>query len=57
MIDHFEIKTANLSQCIEFYSAVLKPLNIETKWSDTQAVGFGPMDEAPLTRYVNGVSQ
>ena len=41
MIDHFEIKTVNFEQCRDFYSTVLQPLNIELKWSDEAAAGFG----------------
>lgn len=41
MIDHFEIKTTAFEQCVEFYTKVLAPLNIELKWSDEMAAGFG----------------
>ena len=45
MIDHFEIKVVNLPECIKFYSAVLKPLGIELKWSDDGAAGFGVIED------------
>lgn len=41
MIDHFEIKTKRFERCKNFYTAVLRPLNIELKWSDEAAAGFG----------------
>ena len=41
MIDHFEIKTVEFELCVNFYTAVLRPLNIERKWSNDSAAGFG----------------
>ncbi len=41
MIDHFEIKTVDFHGCKRFYEKVLLPLNIEVKWSDASAAGFG----------------
>lgn len=41
MIDHFEIKTVKFKQCKAFYSTVLVPLGIESKWGDDSAAGFG----------------
>lgn len=48
MIDHFEIKTVNFSQCKYFYSTVLLPLGIELKWEDDSAAGFGLKDEVKV---------
>ena len=45
MLDHFEIRTINFEQCKRFYALVLRPLNIELKWSDNNAAGFGERDE------------
>ena len=45
MIDHFEIKVINFEQCLEFYSKVLLPVSIETKWVEASAAGFGLMTE------------
>ena len=45
IIDHFEIKVLNFKQCLEFYSSVLPPLNIEPKWSEDTAAGFGLISE------------
>ena len=45
MIDHFEIKVANFDECVKFYTAVLKPLGIELKWSDAGAAGFGALHD------------
>ncbi|RXJ72846.1 glyoxalase/bleomycin resistance/extradiol dioxygenase family protein [Veronia nyctiphanis] len=45
MIDHFEIKTNNFDVCKRFYQACLALLNIELKWSDDAAAGFGVIDE------------
>jgi len=41
VIDHFEIKTINFDDCKMFYAKVLPPLNIELKWADESAAGFG----------------
>ncbi|MBX2826362.1 MAG: VOC family protein [Gammaproteobacteria bacterium] len=41
MIDHFEIKTVEFESCVNFYAVVLRPLDIELKWSDDTAAGFG----------------
>ena len=51
MIDHFEIKVSNFQQCQTFYGLVLKPLNIELKWADEFAAGFGPFDDSS-TRFL-----
>jgi len=45
MIDHFEIKVLHFAQCVEFYSLVLAPLNIECKWAESNAAGFGLISE------------
>lgn len=44
MIDHFEIKVEEFERCLRFYSAVLSPLKIECKWSDSEGAGFGEID-------------
>ncbi len=41
MIDHFEINVVKFQECVCFYTVVLKPLNIELKWSDESAAGYG----------------
>jgi len=56
MIDHFEIKVVQFSQCKEFYSNVLRPLNIELKWSDDAGAGFSEVDESKV-RFVIEKSQ
>ncbi|CAM3659049.1 VOC family protein [Parendozoicomonas haliclonae] len=48
MIDHFEIKVTNLEACQQFYSRVLLPLNIELKWSDDFAAGFGVINDSKV---------
>lgn len=45
MIDHFEIKVVRFKECEVFYSTVLLPLNVEKKWADDAAAGFGLMGE------------
>lgn len=45
MIDHFEIKVQKIDQCLEFYSLLLAPLNIERKWAEASAAGFGLSSE------------
>ena len=44
MIDHFEIKVFRFEQCLEFYSLVLEPLQVELKWSDEVGAGFGGIE-------------
>ena len=41
MIDHFEIRVIKFEECVRFYSMVLQSLEIELKWSDELAAGFG----------------
>ena len=51
MIDHFEIKTTRFEDCLVFYKAVLEPLGVELKWSDSAAAGFGLARE-PNVRFL-----
>lgn len=51
MFDHVEIKTVQFEQCRVFYERVLIALNIELKWSDDAAAGFGPVGD-PKTRFL-----
>jgi len=51
MIDHFEIKVSKFKECKEFYSSVLRPLNIDLKWSDESVAGFGFTEEGK-TRFL-----
>ena len=48
MIDHFEIKTVEFESCVKFYTVVLQPLNIELKWSDDFAAGFGTKGDSKV---------
>jgi len=41
MIDHFEIRVSEFEACKHFYMTVLRPLQIEIKWSEEGAAGFG----------------
>ena len=41
IIDHFEIKVVHFKACKKFYETVMPALNIELKWSDDLAAGFG----------------
>ena len=41
MIDHFEIKVVDFDGCKRFYETALAALDIEMKWSDDAAAGFG----------------
>jgi catechol 2,3-dioxygenase-like lactoylglutathione lyase family enzyme len=41
MIDHFEIKVVDFDGCRRFHETVLSALDIELKWSDDAAAGFG----------------
>ncbi|MFN3239644.1 MAG: VOC family protein [Pseudomonadales bacterium] len=51
MFDHFEIKVVEFDKCLTFYKAALKPLDIELKWSDPSAAGFG-MAHEPNVRFL-----
>ncbi|MGR5209151.1 VOC family protein [Vibrio rotiferianus] len=51
MIDHFEIKVVGFDACVAFYCKVLTPLDIELKWSDETAAGYGAVGE-PNTRFL-----
>jgi len=45
MIDHFEIKVVDFEGCKRFYETALAALEIEVKWSDSAAAGFGRVGE------------
>lgn len=49
VIDHFEIKTIKFEQCLLFYRSVLSPLNVELKWSDESAAGFGVIGDPKVS--------
>ena len=51
MIDHFEIKVLNFKKCVRFYQEVLPSLDMEMKWSDQSAAGFGKATE-PNVRFL-----
>lgn len=57
MVDHFEIKVLSLSECVNFYTAVLRPLNIELKWSDEAAAGFGLTEESKVRFLIEKADQ
>jgi hypothetical protein len=48
VIDHFEIKVVDFIGCKRFYEATLSALDIELKWSDEAAAGFGRTGESKV---------
>ena len=48
MLDHFEIKVVDFEGCKRFYETALAALDIELKWSDDAAAGFGRVGAAKV---------
>ena len=48
MFEHVEIKVNHFEACCDFYRTVLSALNIEVKWSDDHAAGFGTVHSSQV---------
>ena len=48
MIDHFEIKVVDFEGCKRFYETTLAALDIELKWANDTAAGFGEVGEGKV---------
>ena len=57
MFDHVEIKTVRFQACRRFYEAVFTPLQIELKWADEQAAGFGQIEQDKVSFLIEGGEQ
>ena len=53
MYDHIGIKVANLDTSIDFYTAVLAPLDYVLCSRDASGAGFGPKGEPALWLYLD----